>query len=604
MAKQGSQAVVLGAGMAGLLAAGVLSEFYGSVTVVEQDLLPDHPDQRKGVPQGRHLHNFVSRGTRVIDELLPGILDELAYAGAVVDEGHDLSRLYIRVAGNELKPNGNLTDPGSLAAYQASRPFIEFHLRRRITALANVTVLDNHEVIEPVLSADRVTGARIVNHANGVTITMDGDVVVDATGRTARTLAFLDRHGFSPPPTHRAPSTWGYSSQLMHIAPGRIPERMAFVSQGSSAPGALLVAYEHDTWMLSVSRPIECGTPPRNFTELMVESEQILPAAIMSVLRDATPIGQIAISRSTAAGWRRYDQMSSPPNGLLVIGDALCNLNPLHGQGMTMAALQAHALRDCLRAGNTDLARRFYRAAAEHIEPVWVMNQTTERRPAAGTPRTLRGRVRAWMQRSTLAAATADIVVAERILRVRNLIDPPTRLHDPILLVRILRTNLRHRGPQPNALADDASSVNRDDEQAILALIDRQITGWDTADSDAYASVFTPDADYVTFLGSRHKGRAAIAASYTPLFKKLLHGKRLRTQISQLRYLAPDVALIQAHAAITKQSRWWNRRGGRINTSIAVRTNDGWRLAASQNTTHRRSAEKILGMLVSRQSHA
>jgi uncharacterized protein (TIGR02246 family) len=148
------------------------------------------------------------------------------------------------------------------------------------------------------------------------------------------------------------------------------------------------------------------------------------------------------------------------------------------------------------------------------------------------------------------------------------------------------------------------TSVNEADEQAIRALIDLQVTGWDAADPDTYASVFTPDADYVTFLGSRHEGREAIASSYALLFNKL-HGTRLRIQIIKLRYLAPDVALIQARAAVVRQqdSRW-NRRGERVNTSIAVRTDDGWRLAASQNTPHRRFAEKFLGVVVSRRSHS
>ena len=449
MAEWGSQAVVLGAGTAGLLTARVLSEFYGSLTVVERDVLPDHPDQRKGVPQGRHLHNFYSRGTQLIGELFPGILDELVAAGAVVDDGDDLSGLYVRVAGHELNPTGKLTDPGPLAAYQASRPFLEFHLRRRVAALANVTILDNHEVIEPLIAADTVTGARIINHDNDTTITLDADLVVAATGRAARTRAFLDSHGFGPVPEDRAPPTWGYASQLLRIARGRITERMAYVSQGNTAPGALLMAYEHDTWMLAISRPIECGSPPKDFTEMLAAAEQILPAAIMTVLRDATPIGEIAISRNTAAGWRRYDQMPRLPNGLLVIGDALCNLNPLYGQGMTMAALEAVALHDCLRAGDTDLARSFYRAAAEDIAPVWAMNEANDRPPATGTPRTLRGRVYSWMQRAALTAATKDIVVAERILRVRNLIDPPTRLQDPALLFRILLTNLRHPRRKP-----------------------------------------------------------------------------------------------------------------------------------------------------------
>ncbi|MEY8013774.1 SgcJ/EcaC family oxidoreductase [Mycobacterium servetii] len=156
-------------------------------------------------------------------------------------------------------------------------------------------------------------------------------------------------------------------------------------------------------------------------------------------------------------------------------------------------------------------------------------------------------------------------------------------------------------------MADDLSEATRidrrADEDAIRELLDRQIMGWDTGDPHAYASVFTPDADYVTFLGSHYKGREAIATSYAPLFKKLLRGSRLNTEITQLRFLTPDVALIQANAAVTKGARRRNRRYTRVNTSIAVRTDDGWLLTASQNTTHRRFAEKLMDKLVSRQSH-
>jgi len=163
--------------------------------------------------------------------------------------------------------------------------------------------------------------------------------------------------------------------------------------------------------------------------------------------------------------------------------------------------------------------------------------------------------LRSWSERAALNAAANDIAVAERFLRVRSLVDPPSRLQDPALFLRILLTNLRHPRRKPRVVTHDlpqSASVNRADEVAIRALIDRQVKGWDTGDPEAYASVFMPDADYVTFLGSRHKGREAIASSYAPLFKKLLRGSRLRAQITQLRYLTPDVALIQARAAVTK----------------------------------------------------
>jgi uncharacterized protein (TIGR02246 family) len=156
-------------------------------------------------------------------------------------------------------------------------------------------------------------------------------------------------------------------------------------------------------------------------------------------------------------------------------------------------------------------------------------------------------------------------------------------------------------------MASDLSASTRHDRpadaDAIHELLDRQTRGWNAGDAEAYASVFTPDADYVTFLGSRYKGRPAIAASYTPLFRKLLKGSRLRVEVTQLRFLTPDVALIQANAAVSRATRRWNRPITRVNTSIAVRTTTGWLLAASQNTTHRRLAQNLMTTLVSRRLH-
>jgi 2-polyprenyl-6-methoxyphenol hydroxylase-like FAD-dependent oxidoreductase len=81
MKQIGGQAVVLGAGMAGLLAARVLAEAYRRVTVVERDPLPQIPANRKGVPQGRHAHLLVPQGAQILDELFPGLLGDLV-AGA------------------------------------------------------------------------------------------------------------------------------------------------------------------------------------------------------------------------------------------------------------------------------------------------------------------------------------------------------------------------------------------------------------------------------------------------------------------------------------------------------------------------------------------
>ena len=114
---------------------------------------------------------------------------------------------------------------------------------------------------------------------------------------------------------------------------------------------------------------------------MLTLSEDVLPRAIADALHNGQPIGEIATFRNPAAVWRRYDQMRRFPRGLLVIGDALCSLNPIYGQGMTMAALQALTLRHCLRRGDDALAHRFFsRRRTAHRSPVsWTRNHANDR---------------------------------------------------------------------------------------------------------------------------------------------------------------------------------------------------------------------------------
>lgn len=438
----GEHAVVLGAGMAGLLAARVLSEFYESVTVVERDWLPDYPTDRKGVPQGRHVHNFLARGVQALVELFPGLLGELATAGAVVMDDGDLSRVYGRVGRYEFKRSGTLADPSPLTQCLASRPFLEFHVRRRVKALPNVTFLDGHDVVEPVGAVDTVTGVRILKRDSGFQRTLTADLVVDAMGRATRTPALLARLGYGRPPEDRAVAKLGYSTQRLSITKGRIAERLVMFSPGGGRPRGLLLAGEHDTWMLTVGQPSAYGEPPADFAAMFAAAEGALPPAICHGLRGAQPIGEAVTYHHTAAVWRRYDRMPRFPSGLLVIGDAVCSLDPSYGQGMTIAALQVLTLRDCLGSGETQLAQRFFGATARYIGATWASNQARDR-VDAGPPRSPGGRLGRWTGRAVLNAAANDVVLTERILRVLNLVDPPSRLQDPALLPRIVLGNVR-----------------------------------------------------------------------------------------------------------------------------------------------------------------
>ncbi|MEZ0363741.1 hypothetical protein ACAG26_08570 [Mycobacterium sp. pUA109] len=268
--------------MAGLLAARVLSEFYEAVTVVERDRLPNRPTHRRGVPQGRHLHNLSSRGAHVLAELFPGLLDELAAAGAVVADG-DLSRIYARVGCYEFTRSGTLADPAALMLCLATRPFLEFHVRRRIMDLSNVTVLDGHAVAEPLGAAAAITGVRVVDRDNGNAAALDADLVVDAMGRASRTPAFLEGLGCGRPTQTRWATRVPYSSQRLRIPTGRIREQL--VASRVAHCAVLLVAGEQDSWTLAVGRPIDAGGEPSDIATMLAVAEDLLPPEIMGGLR-------------------------------------------------------------------------------------------------------------------------------------------------------------------------------------------------------------------------------------------------------------------------------------------------------------------------------
>jgi 2-polyprenyl-6-methoxyphenol hydroxylase-like FAD-dependent oxidoreductase len=442
MRQLGDSAVVLGAGMAGLLAAGVLSEFYNTVTVVERDQLPVRPLQRKGIRQGEHLHSLLSRGTHTLEYLFPGLLDELVADGANVLDDGDLSRIDARFGPYGFNRSQKLADPEALVMYLASRPFVEFHVRRRVQALGNVRFLDDHDVVEPIAATpDRVTGVRLIDRTTGDDTPLNADLVVDAMGRAARTPAFLERLGYGRPEERRSTANATYSSQLLHIPEGMIAEKMVFFPGESTRGG--LAAYEDGAWMLTAGRLAIDTDPPTDFAGMIGLVEQIAPARVLAALHSAQPVSDVSVFRYTGAVWRRYDRMPRFPEGLLVVGDALCSLNPIYGQGMTMAALEAVALQEhLLRPGATP--QQFFKNAIKHIGPTWAMNQANDREstPVHGR-RSLKRRLRHWSMNQTMKAAENDIVLTERLLRVVNLVDPPSRLRDPALLGRAVLGNMR-----------------------------------------------------------------------------------------------------------------------------------------------------------------
>ncbi|ORA63603.1 FAD-dependent oxidoreductase [Mycobacteroides franklinii] len=438
-------AVVLGAGMAGLLAARVLSETYESVTVVERDELRAAADPRGGVPQGQHIHMFMSSGTQALDQLFPGIRDELRSDGATVCDEGDLSRIRMLIGSREMfNRSGTFSDPETFKLYLATRPFLELHVRQRVQRLGNVKFLDGHDVIEPMTEGQRVTGVRVARRSTGLVTTLISDVVIDATGRTPRTQTFLDRLGYARPAEVRMASPVTYASQLLHIADDADLDKLTFFNPAPGLPyGGAIARCENGTVMMTLGT-FNLDEPPATFDEMISFAEQFVPDELLDTIRAAVPIGDVRIFRYREAVWRRYDQMEQFPDGLLVIGDAICSLDPIKGQGMTMAVFEAVALRNCLFEGDAGLAHRYFHAVGRRINAVWQQNTLsaplfTEMPANASFSHRMLWKLMAWWSDKMMMAARNDIRITETILRVNNLHDSPSLMRRPAFSLRVLR---------------------------------------------------------------------------------------------------------------------------------------------------------------------
>jgi 2-polyprenyl-6-methoxyphenol hydroxylase-like FAD-dependent oxidoreductase len=437
--------------MAGLVAARVLADFYDEVTVVERDLLPHAAANRRGVPQGRHVHALLGRGSAVLDDLFPAFTDELVGAGAPVLDHQDLAEAYFSFGGHESMHTGAF--PSVPPVLIPSRPLLESLVRQRLRAIENITLLEGYDVADLMSTAvsNRVTGALICAHNGRGEQALAADLVTDATGRGSRTPAFLEALGYGRPAEDSVHVRLCYSSQLLRLPPGTLKEKMVLVSPVPGRPtGMVLLGYENDMWMFTVFG-MAGVEPPCELGEMLAFADGLPPAHVLAAISTGEPLAEVCRFRYPESRWRRYDKMRRFPDGLVVLGDAICSFNPVYGQGMTVAALQAQALGECLRQGTNDLARRYFRAAAKPIGVAWQFAVGGDLSlPEVPGHRPLALRLsNAYVERLQTVAET-DIAVAEQFVRVVGLLDPPATLVHPRMLLRAARPRRRVQAePQP-----------------------------------------------------------------------------------------------------------------------------------------------------------
>ncbi len=428
--------VVLGASVAGLLAARVLADAYAQVTVIDRDRLQKTPIHRPGVPHAHHIHGLLARGQQALEELLPGLTAELIARGVPVGDMLADTRLYF--SGHRLQRS----DAGLLGLF-LSRPLLESAIRERVRALRNVTFLDNRDIVGLTATPDgrSVAGVHVFRRTDGSSgEVLDADLVVDATGRGSRTPVWLEELGYPAPGREEIRIGVGYATRTYRMAPDGLGGDLAVLQAATPThprAGALQLL-EGDRCMVTLAG-ILGDHPPTDPDGYLDFARSLQFPDIYQAVRDAQPLDDPVAFRFPASVRHRFERLTRVPAGLLVIGDAMCSFNPIYGQGMTVAALEALVVRRQVERGSALQPHRAFRDLARVIDVPWDMAAGGDLAfPGVEGRRTPKTRlINAYLGRLH-AAAAHDASLGRAFLRVVGLVAPPQSLLRPEIATRVL----------------------------------------------------------------------------------------------------------------------------------------------------------------------
>ena len=434
-------ALIIGCSIAGLFAARVLSDHFERVTILERDFVHDRPESRKGQPQTRHVHGLLAQGLRTIKQLFPGLDQTLVEGGAIVADMGEAIRWYHF-------GDYKIQFESGLRGILMSRPFLEWQIRRRVLNLPNVTLRSLSFVRELVATADRsrIIGVKASDGENNPsqTIGLACDLAVDACGLASVTPSWIAKLGYEQPKVQKVRVRVGYASRLYR----RLPDDLVGAKLVMISPtppiekrATFLLPMENERWIVTAGG--WSGDYPPADEKGFLEFIRSLPAPdVYDIIRNAEPISDIFTHRFPSNVRHHYERLSRFPEGYLVIGDAFASFNPIYGQGMTSAVMQAQALDEllCKRRSLFGLWRPFFKRVARVVNIPWQLAAGEDFRfpETEGEKPRLTDLINGYVAKVHLTTHHDPVVYAQ-FLKVMNLMARPVSLIHPRIAWRVLR---------------------------------------------------------------------------------------------------------------------------------------------------------------------
>lgn len=375
----GSHGLVIGSGIAGLLAARVLLNHFESVTVVERDVLPTQPGLRSGVPQTVHSHGLLKRGSNILEQLFPGLEAELVVAGAILAD-------YI---GDMLILDGQDTTfrfASDLIVPHCSRSLLEWAIRSRLLKSDHLQILETTQIKKMLtdVTNSRITGLQLFDQDTSQLGELTADLVVDTSGRQSHTPKWLTELGYSAPAETKVDAFFGYTTRLYELPTVVVDWKSLVVipQYPHSSRMGILSAIEGNLWTMNLYG-YNRDYPPTDEVGFLEFARSLSNPALYEAIKSAKPVSPIYSFRNTENRLRHYERLKLP-EGFVIMGDAAFAFNPLHGQGMT-AAMGAIELDRCLqkqlRSGKdlTGLSRHFQKRLAQILQLPWRRATSSDR---------------------------------------------------------------------------------------------------------------------------------------------------------------------------------------------------------------------------------
>ncbi|HHK5536814.1 TPA: FAD-dependent oxidoreductase [Bacillus mobilis] len=433
-----NKAIVIGGSIAGKLAAKALSTIFKEVIIIEAGERWDGKASRKRVPQSSHPHVLLKGGEKAIEELFPAITNELIEAGSIVNNfTRDIKWHQFGLWKQQFI--------GKVHMIQQSRFLLEWHIQKRIDGISNVTTKYRTSV-EGLLvdrNLNKVCGVKAKCIETSSQEEIQADIVVDASGFGSKSIAWLGEHNIEVQ-EEKVRIDLFYATRLFKLKENEKFDCCNMLMSPSfpdNPYGVLIQTIEDHRYFVTFSGYAN-EKAPQTDEDFYNFAENLSISNVTDFLNKAEAISDIKTYKIPYQVRRRFDLVNDLPERLLVVGDAHCRFDPVFGQGVSVAAMEAHQLQLLLQRRqilNKAFTQQFYKRTAHIIQTPWEMTTTEiSRHPQLKRELSIKQKFQQWYTKQIYQLSATDSDVYIRLVRVMNLIRSPLHLFHPKVLLAVL----------------------------------------------------------------------------------------------------------------------------------------------------------------------